>query len=169
LPALLGGHTLTKKKNKYFSFLSSFRQHLRLLRWLIPVALVLLVSAYELGPSRWVYETYGFTSHLIIEILLFAAVGPILAFVTLDLFWRWLDERDTSDLQAQLLSEARQDAKKSRQLADDALQANYASGVLITALKSETQPLSPKTISQIDAAEVSLQETTQRIRTHLLS
>ncbi len=156
------------KKNRYFSFLSSFRQHLRLLRWLIPVALVLLVIAYELGPSRWVYETYGFTNHLIIEILLFAAVGPILAFVTLDLFWRWLDERDTSDLQSQLLSEARQDAKKSRQLADDALQATYATGVLITTLKSQTQPLSPKTISQIDSAQASLQETTERIRTHLL-
>jgi hypothetical protein len=160
---------LNKPKESRKLELSSFRHQLRLLRWLIPALLIVLVVVYELGPSSWIYNAYGFTKHLIAEILLFAAVGPVLAFVMLDLLWRWLDERDTSDHQAQLLTEARQDAKTSRQLADDALQATYATGVLIATLKDQENTLSPKTIGQIDAAESSLQETTQRIRTHLLS
>lgn len=167
--ALFGGHILNKTNKGRRLFLNSFRQQLRVLRWLIPAILILLVVAYEVGPSSWIYATFGFTYHLVAEILLFAAVGPVLAFVLLDLFWRWLDERDTSDLQSQLLSEARQDAKRSRQLADDALQATYATGMLIAALKSQKQALSPKTKSQINAAEASLQETTQQIRAHLSS
>jgi hypothetical protein len=129
----------------------------------------MLVVAYEIGPSSWIYETYGFTSHLIVEILVFAAVGPLLVFVMLDLLWRWLDERDTSDHQAQLLAEARQDAEKSRQLADDALQNTYATGALIAALKTQEQTISSKTLIQIEEAEASLKRSTQQIRSHLLS
>ena len=41
------------------SKLTTFRQQLRLLKWLIPAGLVLLVVGYELGPSRWTYENLG--------------------------------------------------------------------------------------------------------------
>ena len=149
--------------------LTNFRHRVRLLRWLIPAGLMLLVVFYELGPASWIYARFGFTHHIVAEILIFGTVGPALAFIVLDLLGRWLDEKDTSDFQSILLAQARRDVDNSRQLSDDALQISFAAGPLLTAYKSDPRTLSPKTAAEIEAAEQALGVAFQRLRSHLLT
>lgn len=115
------------------------RLRLRTLRWLVPVGMALLVVAYELVVGRWLMDRFGGWAHTAGEILLFGTVGPLLTFVVLDFFGRWLDERDTSDLQAKLMREARADVNRSRALVDDAVQALFSAGALVDALQVEAE------------------------------
>ncbi len=144
------------------------REHLELLSWAVPLAMLALVAVYELGPSRWLYETYGFEYHLIAELILFATFGPLLAFSILHLLRRWLEERDTSELQAALLARSRAEAEGSRQLNDDALQVLFAAGVLIDTLKAGNDGLPPHLESQVHETEQALQQAVAQLRSHLL-
>jgi signal transduction histidine kinase len=146
--------------------LISFRYHFSLLRWLIPGGLMLLVIAYEVGPALWLYERFGFTYHLVVEVLLFATVGPLLAFVLLDFLWRWLDERDTSDLQAQLLAQTREQVQTGHRLCDDALQALFAASTIIASLKPDSES-SPELAAHVQTAEQQLSQTIKNLRHHL--
>lgn len=119
--------------------LLALRHRLRLLRWLIPLTMVMLVIAFELLVGHWLLDHYGRGAHLAAEILLYGTFGPLLAFVLLDYFGRWMDERDTSDYQAQLVVQAREDVRRSRALVDDAVQALFSAGNLIGVLEEEAQ------------------------------
>jgi signal transduction histidine kinase len=143
--------------------------HLPLLSWIVPLAMFALVVGYEVGPSRWIHESLGYRYHLAAEILFYATLGPALAFAILKLLQRWLEERDTSDLQAHLLARTRAEAEGSRQLNDDALQVLFAAGVLIDMLKAgngDTVP--PDLRERIDQTEKALQEAVAQLRSHLL-
>lgn len=144
------------------------RERLRLLSWIVPLAMLVIVVGYEIGPSRWLYERYGFEFHLVAELIIFATVGPALAFAILQLLQRWLEERDTSELQAALLARSRAEAEGSRQLNDDALQVLFAAGVLIDTLKSSNQELPPELVAQVDDTERALREAVAQLRGHLL-
>lgn len=148
--------------------LANFHQQLKVLRWLIPIGLMLLVVFYEVGPSRWTYEAFGFTYHLLIEILVFGTVGPALAFVILELLGRWIDEKDTADLQAQLLAQANEKELEVRRLNDETLQVLFATNLLITNLKTEQTDLPLNIAPQIEVTERALNEVMQRLRSHLL-
>jgi hypothetical protein len=137
------------------------------LRWLVPISLILLVVVYELLPASWIYSQYGFQRHLLMEILVFGSVGPALSFVLLDFFGRWLDERDTTDLQAEILKQAREDAKKGRKLADDAVQVMFAAGNIIDSLKAHQPNLPPEAVAQVAAIHRAMDKTVREIRTHL--
>lgn len=152
----LGGISLDHLQNRF-----------SLIRWLVPALLFLLVTAYELGPSRWINDRFGFTYHLAAEILFFAIIGPTLAFALLDMARRWLDERDTSDWQARLLTRAREDALRSRQLNDDAVQVLFATGTMFKAIKADGVELPAESAAQIDAAEKALDQAISRLREHL--
>ena len=143
-----------------------FQHRLSWLRWIIPTGLMLLVIAYEIGPARWINGRFGFSYHLAAEILLFGTVGPLLAFVLLDFLARWLDERDTSDLQAQLLAQTREQAQTGHRLCDDALQALFAAGAIIASLKPDSES-SPDLAAHVEAAERQLSQTVKKLRSHL--
>lgn len=148
---------------------ASSRRQLGLLKWFVPVGLVLLVVAYELGPSRWIYNSLGFTYHLLVEIMLFGTVGPLLAFVILELLGRWIAERETADLQAQLLAQASEKDQQVRQVGDDTLQILFATSLLITTIKSDQSGLPTTTAAQIEITEQALGEAIQRVRSQLLN
>lgn len=118
---------------------TGLRLRLRTLRWLVPAGMALLVAGYELVVGRWLMVRFGAWAHTAGEILLFGTAGPLLTFVVLDFFGRWLDERETSDLQAQLMGQARADASRSRALVDDAVQALFSAGALMDALQVEAE------------------------------
>ena len=139
-----------------------------MLSWAVPLAMVLLVVGYELGPANWVYENLGYRYHVLAEVLLFGSLGPALTFGLLHLLRRWLEERDTSDLQAKLLARSRAEAEGSRQLNDDALQVLFAAGVLIDTLKVGNPALPPDLTAQVQATEEALQEAVAQLRRHLL-
>ncbi len=149
--------------------MTNLRRRLGLLKWLIPVGLILLVVAYEFGPARWLHDGLGFTHHLLAEILLFGTLGPVLAYVLLDLLGRWIDEKETAELQANLLVKANEKELEVRQISDDTLQVLFATSLLITTLKSNQSDLPPNTATQIDVTEQALHEAMQRLRSHLLS
>ncbi len=144
-------------------------QQLRRWRWLLPLGLMFLVVLYEIGPSRWIYAHFGFTYHLAAEILIFGTIGPALVFLTLNFVNRWLEERETSDLQAQLLIKTQRDANHSRQLIDDAVQILFAVGTLIDSLKSSHTKLPGETAIQVEAMEQSLHNAIEQLRRHLLN
>lgn len=146
--------------------MTRFRRRFSLLRWLIPAGLMLLVIAYEIGPARWINARLGFNYHVVAEITLFGTVGPLLAFVLLNFLSRWLDERDTSDLQAQLLTEAREKTQTSRRLCDDALQSLFAAGAIIASLKPDSEA-APEMAAHVAAAEQQLNQTINKLRDHL--
>jgi signal transduction histidine kinase len=144
------------------------RQRLPQLRWLIPLGLALLVAVYEVWPAFWIYRTFGINAHIVVEIVVFGTVGPILTFLLLTFLERWLEERETSDLQAEILAKAQQDAHASRLLSDDAIQMLFAAGTLITSLKESHPEMNGETAVQVQAIENSLNQAIAQIRSHLL-
>lgn len=79
---------------------AKLRNRLNWLRWLLPLALVLLVILYQLGPARWVHDALSDPAHFSTEILFYATVGPLLTFWALGLVGRWLDEKDRAERSA---------------------------------------------------------------------
>ena len=106
------------------------------LQWLAPVLMVLLVAAYELGPARWLQTHLGSEIHLLAEIILYGTLGPGLVFILLHFLRRWLEERETSELQAQILEESHERAREHQAATDDALQALFAASLILESLQS---------------------------------
>ena len=148
--------------------LSTIRRRFGLLRWLLPVGLLLFVVAYEVGPSRWIHDNLGDAYHFAAEIVFYGTVGPALAFKLLDFLNRWLEERETSELQAQVLAQAREQAKINHKLSDDTLQALFATSVLLAALESNPD-LPSEAAVQLREAQRALNHAIQQLHAHLLN
>jgi hypothetical protein len=159
---------MQRNRKRMTSFLAGLRIRLGLLKWLIPTGLVLLVIAYEFGLAYRIYDSLGFPFHLLADVLIFGTVGPVLTFAALHFLERWLEERETSDLQAQILARTREDAENGRQLNDDALQVLFAAGALISVLKSSHANLPPEAVAQLQKTDEMLDRTTQQLRSRLL-
>lgn len=148
---------------------SGLRRKLGIMKWLIPLGLVLVVIAYEVGPSRWIFNGFGFTNHLIVEILLFGTVGPMLAFLVLELLGRWIEERELAEYQAALLDKAQKKEIKVNQISDDTIQVLFAASLLFNTFKSDQPDSQQITTDQIEIMEQALHEAIQRLRSQLLS
>lgn len=146
---------------------SALRRRLSLLKWLVPACLVFLVVVYELGPSRWIHDGLGSDHHFVVEILVYGTVGPTLAFLVLHLLDYWLEERETTELQALVLAHARERVRISRELSDDALQILFAASTLLATLKTATPDLSPETAAALRETEQALSHAIQQLRDHL--
>lgn len=149
--------------------LTSLRRWLGVLQLVIPIGLVLLVVIYEAGPAEWIYQQWGLTSHYIAEVVFYGSVGPILAFGLLHLLARWIEERETSDLQAQVLARARERARLNRELIDDTLQSLFAVSVLLASLRASSSELPPEASAILSQTQRSLDESIRRLREHLLA
>jgi hypothetical protein len=168
-PRLIGDLNLLEWFRSRLPKPNFFRRQLQILKWLIPIGLVILVVLYEIGPSRWTYQGWGFNIHLPVEIILFGTVGPLLAFVLLELLGRWIDEKETADYQARLLTQASKKELKVRQLNDDTIQVLFATSLLMNTIKSDGSNFPPTTISRIETTEQALNESIKQLRSHLLS
>jgi signal transduction histidine kinase len=149
--------------------LSPVRRGLRRAQWLISISLFAFVVSYELGLSQWIELRLGSSYHIVIDILIYGIVGPVSTYVALHFLDRWLEERETSELQARLLQQARERAQASTTLSDDALQTLFAASILISSLKSSNPELSPGTKADLARTEESLNHAISRIRDHLES
>ena len=145
----------------------AFRRRFRLLQKLIPAALVILVVIYEVGPARWIHDALGEDQHFVAEILVYGTIGPVLAYLLLDFVGRWLDERDTAELQAQVLAHARESERISRDLSDEALQTLFAASALFASLKSTLPELRAESADTWLATEAALERAIQKLRDHL--
>jgi lysylphosphatidylglycerol synthetase-like protein (DUF2156 family) len=148
--------------------LPALRHRIRLLRWLVPLTMIALVIAFEALIGHWLLAEYGRGWHMVAEVLFYGTAGPILAFILLALFERWLDERDTSDYQAQLMTQARADVQRSRALCDDAVQALFSAGALIQTLEAEATACGlHENAVPTAAAQDALNDIIANLRTHL--
>jgi signal transduction histidine kinase len=144
------------------------RRRIRTLRWVIPIGLALLVIVYEFGPTRFIHDNLGFFHHAILDSIVFATVGPLLAYFVLTLLERWLDERETSDLQAQLVDQARRQVRESRDLSDDAIQVLFSAGALIEFLENEIDDMPGETSRQVALTKEAVGQTIEELRRHLV-
>jgi signal transduction histidine kinase len=102
------------------------------------------------------------------EILVYGTIGPVLTFLLLEYLGRWLEERETSELQAMILTQARETARIDRELNDNTLQAMFATSVLLDSIKSSLPYLPPEVATQLQAADKSLDGAIRQLREHLL-
>lgn len=73
------------------------------IRWALPISLALGAIVYQLVIARWVHDSFGDSIHFGIEILFFASVGPLLAFLALTLMMRWFEEKNRVENRAQIV------------------------------------------------------------------
>jgi signal transduction histidine kinase len=144
-------------------------RRLKVARWVVPALLVVLVVGYEAGPSRWLSATYGDTYHLWAEILIYGAVGPVIAFGLLDFLGRWLAEKETAELQSRLLSRARERVQLSEQLSDRALQELFAASMQLCELEAQLPNLPPEAAERLRQICQSFDHAIRHLRDHLMN
>ncbi|MFN8596545.1 MAG: histidine kinase dimerization/phosphoacceptor domain-containing protein [Anaerolineae bacterium] len=148
---------------------STLRRRLRRLQFVIPLGLFVLVVLYELGPAEWIHQAAGESYHMLAELLVYGTIGPALAYVLLHFVDRWLEERETTEAQSQLLAQIEARANVSSQLHDDALQTLFAASLLLASLKSKVHDLSPSARADLKATEQAIDRAIQQLRHQLLA
>ncbi|MFQ5854839.1 MAG: PAS domain S-box protein [Anaerolineae bacterium] len=73
---------------------------IRWLQWRVPLALIIVVILYQLGPARIVQLQFGHLIHYSVEIAFYSLVGPAVTWVTLAWIGRWLAEKEAIEQQA---------------------------------------------------------------------
>ena len=146
---------------------ASLRRRLDLLQWLAPAGMVFLVVIYEISVARFVYDRWGSGHHFLVEIFFFGTLGPALVFALLFVFRRWLEERETSDLQAQILELARKQVKGSQAATEDALQALFAASVFLKSLEAKRIELTIEDAQLLRQTQFALNATIKKLRTYM--
>jgi signal transduction histidine kinase len=139
----------------------------RRLRWAVPLGLMALVVAYEVGPSQWVRLQLGPGAHMLAEVLVYGTIGPAIAYVLLDFLARWLEERETSELQSRLLARAREQSRACQELGDTALQELYAASLRLQTLEADLRG-QPAEAGRVGEARQSLDAAIRKVRQGLL-
>lgn len=148
-------------------FTEKLVRRIHILRWALPLATAGLVILYQVVLASWISAHFGPQYHLISEILFYGTLGPLLAFAALDLLSRWVEERETSDVQAQVLAQAQKKVEASRGLTDTALQTVYAASVMLASLKHTLPDLPLETSTALHQTEQDLDGAIQQLRSHL--
>jgi signal transduction histidine kinase len=149
--------------------LTVMRQRVHVLKRIVPLGLLALVVLYEVGLSQWIYMGLGDGYHYLAEIVVYGVFGPVLAYLLLHFLDRWLEERETSELQARLLSQAKLRHQISREISDDALQTLFAASVLLASLRDTLPEVSPETTSALIKTEQAMDRAIRQLREHLQS
>jgi hypothetical protein len=147
--------------------LTALRRRLTVLRRVVPGALLLVVLVYEFGVARWIQGAYGDQTHFLVETALYGTVGPALAYGLLLMLGRWLEERETSDLQAAILAEARERARVRLQITDHALQALFAANALLFTLEASETNLSEGKRASLGEARRALERSIEELNRRL--
>lgn len=163
---LLRGRAKGNPKNGSVDTISlpALRRQVQTLKRWVPVGLVLVVILYELGPSRWVHDRFGADVHFTAEIVIFGTIGPLLTYVVLELFSRWLEAREAAERQAALLAAAQEHVEISRQLNDDAIQTLFAASAVLSAVEDSVPP---ELASQLESTGEALDQAIRQLRAHI--
>jgi PAS domain S-box-containing protein len=81
------------------------RQRIARLRWALPLAIGLAAVMYEIGPGRWIHDTYGAADYFGLDIVFYAVVAPAMTFLALTYINRWLDDKGRAEQQARASDE----------------------------------------------------------------
>jgi len=146
--------------------LSLTAQRISVLKWVLPLAMALIVLGVEFAQMVWLAG--GGMSEFIADLLAYGTVGPLLLFWLLDVLQRWLIERETSALQARLLARAREHLHDNQNLSDTTLQSLFATSLYINDIHDHVAGLPPEAVAQLEAAHQSLDAAITGLREHLL-
>src|SRR5512135_225829 len=79
----------------------TLQRRVAILRWVVPIVLVVLTALYELGPGHLLQANPNDPVDL--EIFLYGVLSPLLSFWVLTLISRWLVKTDQAERQAQTI------------------------------------------------------------------
>ena len=65
---------------------------LHMLQWVLPAAITLLAALYQLGPARYVHDSFGDWSHYALEVFFYGTTGPIVVWLTLRIVRHWVEQ-----------------------------------------------------------------------------
>ncbi len=77
----------------------SLSQRIVTLRWIVPCFIGILTVLYEIGPGRWIHDS-SVAAYFDLDIAFYGLVMPLIAYATLMLLGRWLDEKERAARQA---------------------------------------------------------------------
>lgn len=78
----------------------TLQQRISTLRWALPLTLSVLSTLYQLGPARWVHDTFSHSLHYGVEILLYGFIGPLAVHSAVGQVGRWLAEKEQAEHRA---------------------------------------------------------------------
>lgn len=142
-------------------------ERLSRLKWLLPLAVAVLVLGFELLEAVLFGGTL-FSADSIADGLFYGTAGPLLLFWLLDILQRWLAERETSALQARLLARAQEHLRDSHSLSDTTLQSLFATSLYLSDVHEHIEGLPPEALTQLDAAAQALDAAIRDLRDHLV-
>lgn len=80
----------------------TLKQHIALLRWVLPVAFSVIALIYQLGFAKYVSDNLNHDWHWIVEILFYGTLGPLFTFWILTRILQGLDEKDRVEREARV-------------------------------------------------------------------
>jgi signal transduction histidine kinase len=114
---------------------------LRLLQWVLPATITVLAAVYQLGPARFVHDSFGDWSHYALEVFFYGTTGPIVVWLTLRLVRTWVEQKEQAEGEVYRLNTELQQRvdDRTRELREknDALAAANAQLQELDRLKSE--------------------------------
>ena len=149
--------------------LTVLRRRVHVLKRIVPISLWALVVLYEIGLSPWIYASFGGSFHYLAELVVYGVFGPVLAYLLLHFLDHWLEERETSELQAKLLNQAKLRHQISCEISDDALQTLFAASVLLSSLQAALPEVSPETAAMFAKTAQAMDRAIRQLREHLQS
>lgn len=142
-------------------------ERLSRLKWILPVAMAVLVLSVELLEAFW-YRGGVLGYEFVVDGLVYGTAGPLLVFWLLDILQRWLAERETSALQARLLARAQEHLRDSHSLSDATLQSLFATSLYLNDVYQHVEDLPPQAREELDAAHHALDAAIRDLRDHLV-
>lgn len=77
---------------------------LQLLRWALPLGIVLMAVLYQLGPAHYVYDHYGHEIHWAVEVLFYGTSGPLVVWFSLRVIRQWNLEKELAEAEVYRLN-----------------------------------------------------------------
>jgi signal transduction histidine kinase len=77
---------------------------LRLMHWMLPVAIALFAAVYQIGLARYVREHYGDWAHYSMEVFLYAALAPIIMWFILGIVRTWVEQKEQAEAEVYRLN-----------------------------------------------------------------
>ena len=76
---------------------TDLQDRVKVLRWLIPIGLLILSVGYQLGPARWVQNRFNENAHFLVEILFYGFVGPTIVYLAFNQVQQWLLAKELAE------------------------------------------------------------------------
>lgn len=79
---------------------SMLRRQIAVLRWVLPLLVAALGILYEVGPGRWIHDSFGASDYFNLDIIFYATVAPLVVYIALTRISQWRDDKEQAEHQA---------------------------------------------------------------------